>query len=262
MELIQENKMIKDKKNILSVYFTAGYPNLDDTTTIIKTLQENGVGLIEVGMPYSDPMADGETIQQSSAKALKNGMTLDILFEQLKSIKDEVEVPLIFMGYLNQWMQYGMDKFCKRAKEVGISGLIIPDLPLDLYEDQYKSTMDKYDLKMSFLVTPNTSDERIKKASQLSTAFLYVVSQSSITGGSNDFSNEQIQYFNRVKEVTSSGSRMIGFGINSASSFNTACQYANGAIIGSGFIRALKKDNLQDSMEQYIQSILEKRTNN
>jgi len=219
--------MIHDKKNILSVYFTAGYPNLGDTGMIIKTLQKNGVELIEVGMPYSDPMADGKTIQESSAQALQNGMTLDLLFDQLTEIKSEVKIPLVFMGYLNQWMQYGVHKFCERAKSAGISGLIIPDLPLDIYEQEFKNTVEKNGL-----------------------------SRSSITGGSHEFTDEQIKYFNRIKEVSKDTPRMIGFGINSASSFKTASSYANGAIIGSGFIRALKKENVEKSIEEYIQSIL------
>ncbi|MEE9439235.1 MAG: tryptophan synthase subunit alpha [Saprospiraceae bacterium] len=249
-------KLFKEEVNILSVYFTAGYPNLHDTTETILTLQDTGVKLIEVGMPYSDPMADGETIQKSSALAIQNGMTLDILFDQLEAIIDQVTVPLVFMGYLNQWMQYGIEKFCVRAKKVGISGLIIPDLPLDIYQEEFKEIIKTNGLTISFLITPNTSNQRIALAARLSSAFLYVVSQSSITGSSKEFSTEQIAYFQRIKELKISTPTVLGFGISDASSYHQACQYANGAIIGSAFIRALKKDNLNKSIRDFIGGIL------
>jgi len=173
---------ITEHKPILNVYFTAGYPELNDTGETILALQREGVQMIEVGMPYSDPMADGETIQKSSAQAIKNGMTLDVLFTQLSEIKTQVKTPLVFMGYLNQWMQYGTEKFLLDAKAAGVSGLIIPDLPLDVYETEYKALVEKHGLAMTFLITPNTSDERVQRAAELSSGFLYVVSQSSITG--------------------------------------------------------------------------------
>ncbi|MFT4984948.1 MAG: tryptophan synthase alpha chain [Flavobacteriales bacterium] len=254
MERIKE--LFRAKKDILSVYFTAGYPNIDDTGRTILSLQKSGVDLIEVGMPYSDPMADGETIQQSSAQALKNGMTLDLLFNQLKQIKKEVNVPLVFMGYLNQWMRYGKEKFCKAASEAGISAFIIPDLPMEIYQEEYKSALEKYNLGMSFLITPQTNDARIQQASEYSSGFLYIVSQSSTTGGSKEFTKEQLEYFDRIHNLNLKTPKVIGFAINSGKSYREACKYANGAIIGSGFIRALEKDNLEHSIKNYIDSIL------
>ncbi len=245
-------------KNVLSVYFTAGYPSLNDTGTIIKTLEKYGVGLIEVGMPYSDPIADGETIQKSSAQALANGMTLDLLFDQLTDIKSDVTIPLVFMGYLNQWMQYGIDRFCQRAKDAGISSFIIPDLPLDVYQEEYKNTVEKYGLTMSFLITPDTTEDRIKLAASLSTAFLYVVSQSSITGGSTAFSEEQLAYFKRIQCYALESPSVIGFGVNNAQSYRQACQYANGAIIGSAFIRAMDSNGLEESVRVFVESVLAK----
>jgi len=250
------SEYIGERKPILNVYFTAGYPELGDTGRTVLALQREGVQMIEVGMPYSDPMADGETIQNSSAQAIKNGMTLEILFEQLGEVKSEVNIPLVFMGYLNQWMQFGKEKFLQEAKNAGISALIIPDLPLDVYESEYKELVEKHGLSMSFLITPNTSDERIEKAAKLSSAFLYVVSQSSITGTSSDISAEQLAYFKRIDDLNLETPRLIGFGISDAESFNQACQYADGAIIGSAFIKALQRENLETSITSFIQSIL------
>jgi len=246
---------ISGKKNVLNVYFTAGYPRLDDTGKIILALQREGVDMIEVGMPYSDPMADGETIQNSSAEAIKNGMTLEILFRQLSEIKSQVTVPLVLMGYLNQWMQFGKERFLEAAKEAGISAFIIPDLPLNVYESEYKTFVEKHDLSMSFLITPNTSDERIQKAAKLSSAFLYVVSQSSITGTNAEISPEQLAYFDRIKKLNLSTPQLIGFGISDAPSFYQACQFADGAIIGSAFIKALQRENFEDSITNFIHSI-------
>ncbi len=248
---------IKQNKPILNVYFTAGYPELGDTGRTVLALQREGVQMIEVGMPYSDPMADGETIQNSSAHAIKNGMTIELLFSQLSEIKSEVNIPLVFMGYLNQWMQFGKEKFLIEAKKAGIGALIIPDLPLDVYETEYKELVEKHGLSMSFLITPNTSNERIKKAAKLSSAFLYVVSQSSITGTSAGVSMEQLAYFKRINDLSLEIPRLIGFGISDAESFNQACQYADGAIIGSAFIKALQRDNLEPSISTFIKSILE-----
>lgn len=248
---------IKSKNDILNVYFTAGYPQLEDTGKTILALQREGVDMIEVGMPYSDPMADGETIQNSSAQAIKNGMTLEILFRQLSQIKSDVSIPLVFMGYLNQWMQFGKEKFLIEAKRAGISALIIPDLPLDVYESEYQELVEKHGLTMSFLITPNTSNERIEKAANLSSAFLYVVSQSSITGTSTGISEEQLAYFNRIQNLDIETPKLIGFGISDSKSFNQACQYADGAIIGSAFIKALHEDQLEQSISAFIQSILQ-----
>ncbi|TXF90428.1 tryptophan synthase subunit alpha [Neolewinella aurantiaca] len=226
-------------KNLLNVYFTAGYPELDSTETIIRSLAESGADLIEVGVPYSDPMADGETIQNSSMQALKNGMTLDILFQQLTSAREHTEVPMVMMGYFNQVMQYGPERFCKAAHEAGVDGLILPDLPVYEYETEFKAIAEKYDLQVTFLITPQTSSERINKIGALSTGFIYVVSSSSITGKSGGITEEQKAYFARIASLNLPQPRLIGFGISDAKSFRTACEYANGAIIGSAFIRAL-----------------------
>lgn len=246
------------RKDLLNVYFTAGYPELDSTETIIRSLAEAGADLIEVGVPYSDPMADGETIQKSSMKALKNGMTLDTLFAQLTSARAHTEVPLVLMGYFNQVMQYGPDRFCKAAHEAGVDGLILPDLPVYEYEQVFKAIAEQYDLQVTFLITPQTSDERIKKIGALSTGFIYVVSSSSITGSSSGISDEQKAYFARIAALNLPQPRLIGFGISDAKSFRTACEYANGAIIGSAFIRALAgKEDVSAATTSFVNGILE-----
>lgn len=247
-----QNKQSK----ILNIYTTAGFPNLSDTIDIVLALNKAGVDIIELGMPFSDPMADGETIQQSSSKALKNGMTLELLFDQVKEIRKTCNIPIVLMGYLNQWMQYGENEFLKSCKEAGVDGLIIPDLPMDIYENNYKTQIENHGLGFSFLVTPQTSDERIIKADKLSNnSFLYVVSQASITGGSKDIQQTQIKYFQRLKKLELSAPRLIGFGIHDKTTFDTACQYANGAIIGSAFIRAIDKQLPVSEAERFISTI-------
>ncbi len=255
-KLFMRKLFTQTKKPLLNIYFTAGYPSLNDTGKIILALQAAGVDCIEIGMPYSDPLADGETIQKSSSIALKNGMTLDLLFNQLIEIKDQVDIPLIFMGYLNQWLQYGEEKFCKKLIASGITTVIIPDLPLSIYKKEYQSLLKKYGLTISFLITPQTAEKRIKKAAALSSAFLYIVSQSSITGTHSVTSPEQQQYFKRIKNMNLNIPSMIGFGINSSQAFLEANKYADGAIIGSGFIKALDKNNLEGSIQKYVKSIL------
>lgn len=231
------------QSQVLNVYFTAGYPALEDTVTIITELAAAGVDLIEIGVPFSDPMADGETIQRSSMRALKNGMTLDLLFEQIAEVRKKVDVPLVLMGYLNQVMQYGDEKFLAACQRVGVDGLILPDLPVYEYEQHYKKLIDAVGLRTTFLITPNTSESRIHEISRLSDGFIYVVSSSSITGKSAGISDEQIAYFERINALELKNPTLIGFGISDAESFNTACHYANGAIIGSAFIRALGKED-------------------
>lgn len=249
-------KLFSDKeRNILNIYFTAGFPNLDDTGTIIKSLASAGADLIELGMPYSDPLADGETIQQSSSKALMNGMQLDILFEQIKEVRTETEIPIMLMGYYNQLIQYGSDKFFDRCKESGVDGLIIPDIPMDYYEQNTKSSLESRDLLMTFLVTPETSDERIQQADRLSSAFLYVVSKSSITGGTNELSTNQEDYFKRLDGLELKSPRLIGFGIHNAETFTKACKNANGAIIGSAFIRMLDSKGIT-GIEEFVKGIV------
>ena len=245
------------KKDLLNVYFTAGYPALEDTVNIIRSLSENGVDVIEVGMPYSDPMADGPTIQQSGMKALENGMSVAVLFSQIKKVRDQVETPLVLMGYFNQVMQFGEEAFLKRCQVVGVDGLILPDLPLSVYEKEYQDLFLKYDLAPIFLITPQTSEERIRKIDQLSRGFIYVVSSAAITGNSKEISPKQLAYFDRIEKMNLRLPRMIGFGISDHQSFSTACQFANGAIIGSAFIRALQngKENIDETIKTFVKGI-------
>ncbi len=240
----------------MSIYFTAGFPKRDDTEEIILALDEAGVDLIEVGMPYSDPLADGPTIQDSSTKALKNGMELSLLFNQIESVRTRTQMPLILMGYFNQVMQYGEEKFFKKCKEVGIDGLILPDLPLFEYETQYKSLFEELDLGISFLLTPQTTKERIQKIDALSRGFVYVVADSSITGAKNDITSRQIDYFEKIQMMLLKNPTIVGFGISSHESFSTACRYANGAIIGSAFIRMLEKaHDIKNDIQAFISTI-------
>jgi tryptophan synthase alpha chain len=235
------NKLFQEKKSqILSVYFTAGYPNPEDTVPIIQELVKNGVDLIEIGMPFSDPVADGPVIQHSSLIALQNGMSIRKLFEQIKDIRQSVDIPLILMGYINPVLQYGVEAFCKKCCEIGIDGLIIPDLPMDVYEEEFRTTFQANNLHNIFLITPQTSDERLRKIDEVSTGFIYMVSSNSTTGAKSSVSDFQKQYFERVNSLNLQNPRLIGFGISNAETFQNACQYANGAIIGSAFVKALE----------------------
>jgi len=243
--------IFQEKKNLLSIFFTAGYPNLNDTTTIISELSKNEVDFIEVGLPYSDPLADGPTIQDSSQVALQNGMNLDIVFDQLKSIKETNTTPLVLMGYLNQLITYGEDKFCEACVACGIETVILPDLPIIEYENHYQQLFKKYGLTNVFLITPHTSKERIRKIDTFTDAFMYVVASSSITGAKGEISKQQIDYFERIKSMNLKSNLIIGFGISDSKTFNTACQYANGAIIGSAFIKHLSKYGT-DNIAQFI----------
>lgn len=240
----------RKSEGVLNVYFTAGHPTLESTVTIIQELDRHGADIIEIGMPYSDPMADGETIQKSSAIALKNGMGLNVLFDQVAQVRKTVEIPLIVMGYYNQLIQYGIEDFVKKAAEVGIDGMIIPDLPMAIYRDDHKALFNKYNVCHSFLITPQTSEERIRMADELSNGFIYMVSQSSITGKTGDISDEQIAYFERVNKMNLKNPRLIGFGIHDKATKERAFSYANGAIIGSAFIRAVA--NEEHTIEENI----------
>jgi tryptophan synthase alpha chain len=252
-----ENRITKlfttKDKEILSIYFTAGYPDLNDTETIISELEKHGADLIEVGMPFSDPVADGVVIQQSSEIALDNGMTIHLLFEQLKEIRKHVSVPLILMGYLNPVMQFGIENFCKRCSEIGIDGTIIPDLPLEVYESEYKTIFEAYSVSNIFLITPQTSDERIRKIDGLSSGFIYMVSSSSTTGAKDAVDQEQLAYFERVSKMELRSKRLIGFGISDKHTFQRACSYANGAIIGSAFITAITGEGrIEGKVRQFM----------
>jgi tryptophan synthase alpha chain len=222
----------------------------------MRSLQENGADLIELGMPYSDPLADGPVIQASSSKALQNGMTISTLFNQLKDFRNDISVPVILMGYLNPLLQYGFDKFCAKAAEVGIDGIIIPDIPMYEFEQEYKAIIEKYGLDFIFLVTPETSDERIKNLDQLSSGFLYAVSSSSITGSDKDFSPVET-YMHKLQSLNLKNPVLVGFGIKDKATFETACKYANGAIIGSAYIKALESnENVEVATENFLKGIL------
>jgi len=243
-------------ENILSIYFTAGYPELNDALKIIGQLEKSGVDLVEIGMPFSDPVADGPVIQQSSEIALKNGMTIQLLFDQLKDIRKSVSIPLILMGYLNPVMQYGIEAFCEKCKETGIDGTIIPDLPLEIYETEYKEIFEKNSVHNIFLVTPQTSDERIRKIDALSTGFIYMVSSSSTTGVKGAVNDEQISYFERIRAMNLRSQRLIGFGISDKATFEKSAGYANGAIIGSAFVKAIEGPGaIEIKVNDFIQKI-------
>lgn len=226
-------------KEVLSIYFTAGYPTLHDTVPTILALQEAGVDFLEIGMPFSDPVADGPVIQGSSEVALENGMSLKLLFEQLKDIRKDVQIPLLLMGYINPVLQYGLENFCKKCAEIGIDGVILPDLPMQEYLDIYKSTFEKYGLYNTFLITPVSSDERVHWIDQNSNGFIYMVASASVTGTKNGISATQEDYFERISKLNLKNPRVIGFGINDRKSFLQASKHANGAIIGSAFVKAI-----------------------
>jgi len=228
----------RKQHNVLNVYVTAGYPNLNDTLTIMQALEANGADLIELGMPYSDPLADGPVIQHSSSIAIANGMTIETLFAQLKDLRSSVSVPVILMGYMNPVLQYGFEKFCADAAAVGVDGLILPDLPEYEFETEYGAIIKQYGLDFIFLVTPETSEERIKKLDSLSSGFLYAVSSSSTTGGDKAFSPVQ-EYLQRLQSYQLRNPVLVGFGVKDKASFEAAAAYSNGAIIGSAFIKSL-----------------------
>lgn len=237
------------KKDILSIYFTAGYPNLNDTCNIIRELEANGIDLLEVGIPFSDPMADGPTIQSSGTVALNNGMTLRILFDQLKDIRKDVNIPLILMGYLNPIMQYGFENFCKKCHEVGINGAIIPDLPFDDYINGYKAIADKYNIKIVMLITPETSEKRIRLIDEHTDGFIYMVSSASTTGAQSSFDEQKQAYFRKVNAMNLKTPRLIGFGISNKATLEAAQNNASGAIIGSKFITLLGESaNVQEAV--------------
>jgi tryptophan synthase alpha chain len=253
-------KIFELKQNkILNVYCTAGYPELNSTVTIINTLAANGADLIELGMPYSDPLADGPVIQASSSKALENGMTIEVLFEQLKNIRQDATLQntgIILMGYMNPVLQYGFEKFCADAASVGIDGLILPDLPEYEFETEYGAITKKYGLDFIFLITPETTEARVRKLDTLSTGFLYAVSSSATTGGNTDFEVVE-QYLQKLKSHQLKNSILVGFGIKDKSTFEAACKYSNGAIIGSAFIKALEgSSDIETTTKQFLSNIL------
>jgi tryptophan synthase alpha chain len=244
------------KKNILNVYCTAGYPHLNSTVEVLTALQQNGADLIEIGMPYSDPLADGPVIQQSNMVALENGMSISILFEQLQQVRETIQIPIILMGYMNPIIQYGLEKFCADAERVGVDGIILPDLPMYEFETTYQQLFEKHRLKFIFLVTPETGEERIRKIDKLCSGFLYAVSSSSTTGNNKAISDQSV-YFKKLADMKLSNPILVGFGIKDKATFQSAAAYTNGAIIGSAYIKALEDTiNIQATTKDFLNSIL------
>jgi len=253
------HKLFNTKKNnLLSIYFTAGYPALNTTVDIATALEKAGVDFLEIGFPYSDPVADGPTIQHSSEKALENGMTLHRLFEELKELRKHVNIPVLLMGYVNPIVQFGVEQFCKKAAEAGVDGIIVPDLPMYEYEALYAKFFTGNNLSNIFLVTPQTSEERIRKIDELSDSFIYLLSCSSITGGRLQVSVNIEDYYKRVKAMQLKNPLIIGFGISDRNSFGKACEYASGAIVGSAFVKLLATENYLEKIPGFVKSMKSK----
>ncbi|MEM9856175.1 MAG: tryptophan synthase subunit alpha [Bacteroidota bacterium] len=248
----------RKKERILSIYYSAGFPALDNTLDIAIWLEKAGADMIEIGIPFSDPIADGPTIQESNKVALDHGMTLQLLFDQIKDLREHVSVPVILMGYVNPVLQYGVDKFCRSCKASGVDGLILPDLPMSEYLSEYKDQFDEYGLKNIFLITPQTSDARIRQVDEHSDSFIYMVSTSSTTGAKDSFGDEQADYFDKVRSLNLVNPTLVGFGISNKTTFNQACVHSNGAIIGSAFIKCIGSSNhLESDIHQFVKSIKE-----
>ncbi len=241
---------------ILNVYATAGFPRFDDTMTVLQALQNSGVDIIEIGMPYSDPVADGETIQQSNQVSLEQGMTVAKLFNQLANMRSTLHVPILLMGYINPVLQFGVEHFCQKCQEVGVDGVILPDLPMAEYEAEYKVIFEQYGLYNIFLITPQTSDARIRQIDALSSGFIYMVSSASTTGAKVGISDDQESYFKRIEAMGLRNPRLIGFGISDRSSFLKASNGSSGAIIGSAFVKLLSQaKDLKSEIEEFVGSI-------
>jgi len=247
----------KKGSNLLNIYFTAGYPGLNDTVTVLKALQKAGVDMVEIGMPYSDPVADGPIIQQSSLDAINNGMTIKNLLNQLKDIRKEVTIPILVMGYFNTVFQYGVERFIQEISEIGIDGVILPDLPLDEYTEHYQALCESHNISNVSLITPNTSDERLHMIDNITQGFIYMVSTNSTTGNDAKKTDDNHEaYFNRIKNMGLKSPRMIGFNIKDKKTFSDACKYANGAIIGSAFVKMLANSHLlEDDIIQFVKNI-------
>lgn len=250
------DKLFREKdKGILSIYITAGYPELQDTLRLLEALQKSGADMVEIGIPFSDPLADGPVIQQSSQQALHNGMTLNLLFRQLEKVREAVSIPLVLMGYLNPVLHMGMERFLGKCRETGIDGVIIPDLPPDEYETKYLDMFRSHGIYHSLLITPNTDEQRIRKIAGISDGFLYLVAAASTTGARNSIGIQQESYFQRLKDLDLPLPGLIGFGISNRETFQTACKYARGAIIGSAFIKALGAEGPQ-TLEQRVEGFI------
>ena len=247
----------KKKNNILSVYYTAGFPGLDSTLPIARCLNDAGADIIEIGIPFSDPIADGPTIQESNKVALENGMNVRLILDQVRNIRQEkISIPIILMGYLNPVMQYGIDKFLKEAAEAGVDGLILPDMPLHVYEEEYRTLFESENLCNTFLISPTTSEERIRKIDDATRGFVYAVSATSITGARGSFSDGQLAYFERLKKLKLRNPCLIGFGISNHQTFSKAAEYGAGAIVGSAFISLLKTStNLERDVRSFVEDL-------
>lgn len=233
----------RNPQNLLSIYFCAGHPTLENTVDVIRTLEKNGVKMIEIGIPFSDPMADGVVIQNAATQALRNGMSLKLLFDQLWEVRKEVNIPLLLMGYLNPIMQFGFEYFCHNCVECGIDGIIIPDLPFKDYREYYRKIAGKYNIKVIMLITPETSEERIREIDDNTDGFIYMVSSAAVTGAQKDFNAQKEEYFKRIAGMNLKNPRMIGFGISNKATSDMACKYSSGAIIGSRFVSLLEEEN-------------------
>lgn len=250
------DQVLQRSKKLLNIYFTAGFPQPDSMLPILEALEKNKVDIIEIGMPYSDPLADGQMIQYTSGVALQQGMTLDVLFDKVQQLPHDFGAALLVMGYYNQMLQYGVERFCKACKKAGIDGVIFPDLPPEIYAQQYASLFKHYDLRIVFLITPQTSTERIQLIDELTTGFIYAVADAATTGQKTALSEQQLDYFKRLKTIKTQHSKLIGFGIRDRSSYETACQYTAGAIIGSAFLEALTDDaTIEQNVQTFIQTI-------
>jgi len=248
------DQTFQKNEKLLSIYFSAGHPELEDTVPILRALQDSGVDMVEIGLPFSDPLADGPTIQESSTRALRNGMSTEKLFQQLENIRENIHIPLVLMGYFNPMMQYGIERFCQKCQAIGIDGLIIPDLPVDLYHLHYKELFDQYNLYNMFLISPQTSEERIRYIDSVSSGFIYMVSSASVTGAQSTFGNTQEAYFRRIAEMQLHAPQVVGFGISNAETYRAATRFSRGAIIGSAFIKFLGEKGV-DAIPDFIKSI-------
>ena len=253
------NTLFNTKRDLLSVYFTAGYPQLNDTTTILHALESAGVDFVEIGMPFSDPLADGSVIQKSSTQALANGMSLRVLFQQLAQMRKSIAMPVVLMGYLNPVLKLGIERFIDKCAEVGVDGLIIPDLPYEVYTEKYRKLFESHNISNTFLITPQTPQERVEMLDKGSKGFLYMVSSAAVTGAKTGLSQSQLEYFDRINAMQLESPKMIGFGISDHNSYQQVCQYSNGAIIGSAFIKMLEKSNdLTSDIKAFVASIKSK----
>ncbi|HPT21430.1 MAG TPA: tryptophan synthase subunit alpha [Bacteroidales bacterium] len=251
------NKLFQTRKGkILSIYFTAGYPSIDSTVEILKALEAAGADMVEIGMPFSDPVADGPVIQNSSQQALNNGMSVKLLFRQLENIREQVNIPLLLMGYLNPVVHFGINEFCMKCEEVGIDGVILPDLPADVFVEEYSYDFKRHNLHNIFLITPRTTESRIHEIDKLSDGFIYMVSSASTTGARDSFSAKDVEYFSRISKMRLNNNCLVGFGVSNKKTFSQVCDYTSGAIIGSAFVKMLnEKGTGSKGIKNFIDAI-------